>query len=153
MRLKESDLVYLSPKYRGMIPAKVKKERARPVHHEANLQIQCVEWFYLQFPQHRVVHIPNEGKRAAFSGHFLKRMGMSAGVLDFLIPVARMGFHGFWIEFKKDEKEVRRVLASKRKEDLEQLGWMEYLRAQGNKVEMIGSFERFTGEVARYMRG
>src|SRR5262245_46077094 len=44
--------------------------------------------------------IPNGGKRDKVTAARLKAEGVKAGVPDICLPVARMGYYGFWIEMK-----------------------------------------------------
>lgn len=44
--------------------------------------------------------VPNGGKRNAREAGRMKAEGVKAGVSDLLLPVARRGFHGLWIEMK-----------------------------------------------------
>ncbi len=48
-------------------------------------------------------HIPNGGKRNAMEGVKFKRMGVKAGVPDICIPLARKGYHGLYIELKRQK--------------------------------------------------
>ena len=45
-------------------------------------------------------HVPNGGKRDAAMARALKRRGVKAGVPDLVLPVARGGYHGLYIELK-----------------------------------------------------
>ena len=45
--------------------------------------------------------VPNAGKRGYKTAAMLKAEGMRKGVLDVMFPVARCGFNGLSIEFKK----------------------------------------------------
>jgi hypothetical protein len=47
-----------------------------------------------------IIHIPNEGKRTAHYGKYLKDMGMRPGVADLFIAMPRHGCNGAWIELK-----------------------------------------------------
>lgn len=49
-----------------------------------------------------VVHIPNEGKRSERYGAELKRLGMRKGFPDLFIPQSKKGYHGLFIELKRD---------------------------------------------------
>lgn len=53
---------------------------------EQNLQIACVHWFNLQYPnfQGLLFHVPNSAKRGVVEGAMFKRMGVVAGVPDLL---------------------------------------------------------------------
>lgn len=48
--------------------------------------------------------IPNGGARSAVTGARLKEEGVRRGVPDMMLPVARGGFHGMFIELKADAK-------------------------------------------------
>lgn len=66
-------------------------------------------------------HVPNGGKRDKATAAVLKRQGVKAGVPDIMLPAARVGYHGLYIELKAGEN----TTTKKQKE------WLEYLRQQG----------------------
>lgn len=66
-------------------------------------------------------HVPNGGKRDAATAVALKRQGVKAGVPDIMLPAARAGYHGLYIELKAGKN----TTTKKQKE------WLEYLRQQG----------------------
>ena len=66
-------------------------------------------------------HVPNVGKRDATTAVALKRQGVKAGVPDIMLPAARAGYHGLYIELKAGKN----TTTKKQKE------WLEYLRQQG----------------------
>lgn len=45
-------------------------------------------------------HVPNGGKRDRTTATVLKRQGVKAGVPDLVLPVARSGYHGLYVELK-----------------------------------------------------
>ena len=59
-------------------------------------------------------HVPNGGKRDAATAVALKRQGVKAGVPDIMLPAARAGYHGLYIELKggqeHDDQETERVV-------------------------------------------
>ena len=61
------------------------------------------------------------GKRDKATAAVLKRQGVKAGVPDIMLPAARAGYHGLYIELKAGEN----TTTKKQKE------WLEYLRQQG----------------------
>lgn len=77
--------------------------RAIPSEH----QIQCAFIVQIRFLQLRHVElgtlfsVPNAAKRSFKLAAMLKAEGMISGVPDIVLPVARQGFHGLMIEFKK----------------------------------------------------
>ena len=66
-------------------------------------------------------HVPNGDKRDKATAAVLKRQGVKAGVPDIMLPAARAGYHGLYIELKAGEN----TTTKKQKE------WLEYLRQQG----------------------
>lgn len=66
-------------------------------------------------------HVPNGGKRDAATAVALKRQGVKAGVPDIMLPAARAGYHGLYIELKAGKN----TTTKKQKE------WLEYLTAAG----------------------
>lgn len=67
---------------------------------EASEQKVVIE--YCEYRGIELVHIPNEGKRSPRYGAELKRLGLSKGFPDLFLPKARNGFHGLFIELKRD---------------------------------------------------
>lgn len=59
-------------------------------------------------------HVPNGGKRDKATAAVLKRQGVKAGVPDIMLPAARAGYHGLYIELKAgrehDDQETERVV-------------------------------------------
>lgn len=66
--------------------------------------------------------VPNGGQRDKITGGRLKAQGVKAGVPDLMLPVACGGYHGLWIELKKDYKQI---LTKEQKE------WLAYLSDAG----------------------
>ncbi len=66
---------------------------------EADEQEALVEWMNLK----KIFHfaIPNGGKRTQREGINFKRQGVVAGAPDLMIPLARLGYHGLFIELKR----------------------------------------------------
>lgn len=87
-----------------------------------------------------IVHIPNEGKRSLSYAARMKRMGLRSGFPDLLVPLARGGYHGLFIEMKY----------GKNKTTKEQKEWLECLSAEGyacavcyNAAEAIKTIESY----------
>ena len=108
---------------------------------EEDEQIAFVQWCdMLNIP---VIHIPNEGKRSAYMGAKLKRMGLKPGVPDLFVPCAHGGHHGLFIEMK----------VGNNKPTENQKEWMRLLSAQGYACTVAYSFEDATKTVGAYMKG
>ena len=87
-----------------------------------------------------IVHIPNEGNRSLSYAARMKRMGLRSGFPDLLVPLARGGYHGLFIEMKY----------GKNKTTKEQKEWLERLSAEGyacavcyNAAEAIKTIESY----------
>lgn len=48
-------------------------------------------------------HIPNGGKMGIRRGHFLKLMGVKAGVADVFYMLSNKQYKGLWLEFKSEK--------------------------------------------------
>lgn len=111
---------------------------------EASLQVACVRWFSLQYPQHRglLIHVPNGGsRRSAIEGSNLKRQGVTAGVADLLLLIARQGYGCLCIELK--------TLKGKQSEP--QVVWQNITAAAGNAYTICRTVEEFIGTVNSYL--
>lgn len=91
-----------------------------------------------------VVHIPNEGKRSAAYAAQMKRMGLAKGFPDLFIPVARSGFHGLFIELKRDRGS---------KPTAEQKAWIEYLNRAGYRAAVCHGADAAIEEIKNYCGG
>ena len=67
---------------------------------ESKLQILCVKWFRLQFPNVLIFSIPNGGQRSLITAKILKAEGTVSGVADLQILKAKNGYNGLFIEMK-----------------------------------------------------
>lgn len=67
-------------------------------------QISLFRWAEFagnKYPELKLMyHVPNEGKRSALTGSRLKQAGLKPGVPDIVLPVARGGYIGLYIELK-----------------------------------------------------
>jgi hypothetical protein len=88
-------------------------------------------------------HVPNGGKRDAKTAAILKRCGVKAGVPDLVLPVARCGYHGLYIELK----------VGKNRTSKNQDRWLENLNAQGYKAVVCYGFNETTNMILRYLEG
>lgn len=86
-------------------------------------------------------HVPNGGKRDAATAVALKRQGVKAGVPDVMLPAARAGFHGLYIELKAGKN----TTTKKQKE------WLEYLRQQGYYTAVCYSWQLAAELIEKYL--
>lgn len=99
---------------------------------------------YCELRRIPVVHIPNEGKRSAAYAAQMKRMGLAKGFPDLFIPVAVSGFHGLFIELKRD----RRAKATE-----PQKAWLEYLNKEGYRAAVCHGSQEAMKEIENYFGG
>ena len=91
-----------------------------------------------------VAHIPNEGKRSAAYAAQMRRMGLAKGFPDLFIPVPASGFHGLFIELKRD---------CKSKPTEQQRAWVEYLNSVGYRAAVCHGADAAIEEIKNYCGG
>ena len=79
-----------------------KPARAKPVDREGQEQAALMSEILIRYPDaHRLMyHVPNGGHRHKLVAIKLKEQGVKAGVPDLVLPMARGGYFGLYIEFK-----------------------------------------------------
>lgn len=87
-------------------------------------------------------HVPNEGKRQQGTGAILKAAGLRKGVPDIVLPVARQGYHGLYIELK----------FGKNKPTREQEEYLQALRNAGYQSAVAYGFEQAREIIRHYLR-
>lgn len=120
------------------------KARKHQGHAEDDLQMQCVRWFRLQYPQlaRLLHHSPNGGRRDAREGARFKQMGTQAGFPDLILLVASQSYHALLLELKT---------RTGRQQD-SQKEYQQLAEAQGYRYVVIRSLEAFMDEVNTYMK-
>lgn len=108
---------------------------------EEEATITVVEYCYMRgIP---VAHVPNEGKRSPQQGARLKRMGMSKGFPDLVIPIPRGDYHGLYLELKVGEG----------KTSAEQKRWLNILSANGYASTACWGVDEAINTISRYLKG
>ena len=110
-------------------------------HTEDNLQIACIEWFYLAYPNLIIHHSPNGGFRNAREAARFKKMGTLAGMPDLHIPEPNGQYHGLYIELK----------AGKNRLTKNQSLIIEKLTNNKYKCEVCYSLDEFMSAVNNYI--
>lgn len=129
------------------VPKAARPTRARKSELEGDEQAQLIKLFRAQYPDvgELLIHIPNGGSRKnAFEGWRLKEQGVRAGVSDLLLPIARGGFHGLWIEFKAAPPNDAAVSDS-------QLSWVSLMTAQGYCAQICLGVDAAMAALTTYM--
>lgn len=114
---------------------------------EGEEQASIIERFRYDYPDvgALLIHIPNGGSRKnEFEGWRLKRQGVRAGVSDLLLPVARGGYFGLWIEYKAGPPHDAKVTDSQQE-------WIDLMVEQGYKASVQKGIEAAMDELKCYM--
>lgn len=88
-------------------------------------------------------HVENERLCSPQQAARRKRMGVKKGVPDLVLPVARGGYHGLYIELKTPAGKPTK----------EQLWWADHLHGQGYYVEVCYGWERAVKLLEWYLGG
>lgn len=80
----------------------MKKPRAKRVDREGLEQAALLKEIELRYPEvyELIFHVPNGGYRTKATAAKLKAQGVKAGIPDLVLPMARGGYFGLYIEFK-----------------------------------------------------
>lgn len=105
---------------------KVKATRAKSVDREGLEQAALIKELELRLPAVAalIYHVPNGGHRHKLVAIKLKGQGVKAGVPDLVLPMARGGYFGLYLEFKATAPNDAAVSAS-------QHAWIRRLNDQG----------------------
>ena len=116
-------------------------------HQESQEQQALFQWAKLsqgQYPELSLLHaIGNGGKRNVIEAARMKREGVLAGVSDIMLPVARNGFHGLYIELK----------AGKNKASPNQEWWIEQTTKQGYYSVVCVGWVEASETIKNYLEG
>ena len=112
-------------------------------HIESSIQKNCIMWFRLQYRHlgKAIFAVPNGGFRNAREAAIMKAEGVTPGVADVILLVARHGFNSLCIEFKTQRG---------RQSEL-QKEWQKQAEENGNKYVICRSFMEFKEIVDEYL--
>ena len=115
--------------------SRAQKRKRKPRHLEESIQVACVKWFRLQYPNLVIFAVPNGGSRNLYEAKNMKESGTLAGVADLVI--VGNGGRVLFVEMKagKNKQEDSQVLFQKKVEKL------------GHKYIICRSKEQFMKEV------
>lgn len=120
------------------------KQRKKPDDEEHRIQVACVRWFRLQYPEYADIlfAIPNGGRRDAVTGARLKDEGVIAGVSDLIFLKANRFYGSLCIEMKKPKGE----------QSQSQKEWQQAVERAGSKYALCFSLNDFMREVKDYLQ-
>lgn len=114
---------------------------------EGGIQATLMEWAMLmenRWPQLRLLfHVPNGGARSKSEAGRMKRQGVKAGVPDLMLPVARGGYHGLFVELKAEKGSLT----------AEQKEWIRLLQEQGYAATVCKGLDEAIWTITNYMQG
>jgi hypothetical protein len=106
------------------------------------LQVNCINWFKLQYPRELVYAIPNGGFRHFSTAKRLKAEGVVSGIPDLFIPSPMGEYHGLYIEMKygynKPSEAQKKIMA--------------YLTKKGYLCVVCWSLDEFMQTINNYYK-
>lgn len=115
--------------------ARAQKRKRKPRHIEESIQVACVKWFRLQYPNLVIFAVPNGGSRNLYEAKNMKESGTLAGVADLVI--VGNGGRVLFVEMK----------AGKNKQEDSQVLFQNKVERLGHKYIICRSKEQFMKEV------
>ena len=115
--------------------SRAQKRKRKPRHIEESIQVACVKWFRLQYPNLVIFAVPNGGSRNLYEAKNMKESGTLAGVADLVI--VGNGGRVLFVEMK----------AGKNKQDDSQVLFQNKVEKLGHKYIICRSREQFMKEV------
>lgn len=112
-------------------------------HQESKLQINCVRWFRLQYPNlaKLLFSVPNGGHRSATEARIMQAEGIISGVSDLILLIPNQYYSSLCIEMK----------FGKGKQTENQIEWQKVAENAGNKYVICNSVDTFIHEIENYM--
>ena len=110
---------------------------------ERQIQIECVSWFRMRYPEASRVFfaVPNGGARNAWTAKNLRDEGALSGVADLILLVPKKGYASLCIEMKKPGGRMSDS----------QKTFCEAAKAFKNKYVVCYSVEEFKTAVREYL--
>ena len=115
--------------------ARTQKRKRKPRHIEESIQVACVKWFRLQYPNLVIFAVPNGGSRNLYEAKNMKESGTLAGVAD--LVVVGNGGKVLFVEMK----------AGKNKQEDSQVLFQNKVEKLGHRYIICRSKEQFMKEV------
>ncbi len=114
---------------------------------EEQEQAWVIQWSKIslaRYPQLKMLYaVPNGARVARSQANKLKREGMNPGVPDLVLPVARGGFHGFYLEMKR----IQGSSVSKVQKD-----WHEWLQEEDYQVKVCKGHDEAIKNIVEYLQ-
>lgn len=136
--------------YQMILKEDDKKPRKKPRQLERDLQIRCINWFRLTYPNYamNLFSIPNGGSRNKIEAANMKRSGTTAGVSDCFLaiitksPNGNIKHPGMFLEFKAN---------GNCKVTDNQIKFEKVVKFQWYRYEVIYDFDLFKEVINEYL--
>lgn len=115
--------------------SRAQKRKRKPRHIEESIQVACVKWFRLQYPNLVIFAVPNGGSRNLYEAKNMKESGTLAGVAD--LVVVGNGGRVLFVEMK----------AGRNKQEDNQILFQKNVERLGHKYVVCRSIEGFKKEI------
>nr|WP_286009644.1 VRR-NUC domain-containing protein [Salinicola sp. S1-1-2] len=128
------------------------KPRKKPVDWEGQEQTRLMLWLRGEFnrgtavgPAHEHAYaVPNGGSRHGLEAAKMKQQGVRSGVSDLVIPIARGGYHGLYLELKATPPRDADLAESQRV-------WLARMEAAGYCAKLALGIEQAQAVIREYM--
>ncbi len=129
-----------------MSPHKAISSITDPTEHEEQVLLMqwCRKHSKVLKPLALIFAIPNGGKRK--TGGWMVAEGLKSGVPDLFLPCARKGYHGFFIEMKRESAKTQMSAIKPM-----QVMWQEALREQGYMAEVCFGWDDAAEKLLNYL--
>lgn len=112
---------------------------------EQKMLFKWAEIMERQYPELRFMyHVPNGGRRRTKEAANLKAEGVKAGVPDIVLPCPCGGYHGLYIELKRQKSGTVSD---------DQKRYLEFLNFAGYKAVICRGWEKARDEIMSYLKG
>ena len=110
---------------------------------ESSLQISCIKWFRLKYPQYslNLFAVPNGGYRRKVTAVRMVKEGLLSGVSDLLFLLPTKDYHGLCIELKYN----------KNKMTSNQKRWANHISKYNYKHIVVYTLDDFISEINSYI--
>ena len=127
-----------------------------PRHIESRLQTSCVRWFRLAHREFAVLlnSVPNGLLTSATQARIAVAEGLTKGVADLELNIARGPWHGLKIEMKEEHLAVNADGRLERKrgyQSPDQRAWQAAVEAQGYRYAVCRSLDEFRALIEDYL--
>lgn len=124
--------------------------RAKPVQREGALQEAVMRFLHGEKQRKSILapvydliyHVPNGGHRSFKTSKDLKKQGVKKGVSDLVLPIAKGGYFGLYLEIKAEK---RWSISESQKE------WLSMVEASGYAAALAVGEQEIKDVLVRYM--